>query len=153
MKTSKIKNFSLIPTSWYYLPKIPITAVLENKHIAQFIRNFEFDINQIEADRRDQIIKNIASKYGRYLDKRIIDELDKMEYSDFENKMKAAISDIKKYGVKINIDVDNNGNLARKGDKNDVQKVIEDTLSVILTYGKTYITGTLIKGRTLHSLG
>ena len=24
---SKIKNFSLIPTSWYYLPKIPITAV------------------------------------------------------------------------------------------------------------------------------
>ena len=26
MKTSKIKNFSLIPTSWYYLPKIPITA-------------------------------------------------------------------------------------------------------------------------------
>ncbi|MEJ2777785.1 hypothetical protein [Stygiolobus sp. RP850M] len=27
MKTSKIKNFSLIPTSWYYLPKIPITAV------------------------------------------------------------------------------------------------------------------------------
>jgi len=28
MKTSKIKNFSLIPTSWYYLPKIPITAVI-----------------------------------------------------------------------------------------------------------------------------
>ncbi|EHP68973.1 hypothetical protein MetMK1DRAFT_00017190 [Metallosphaera yellowstonensis MK1] len=27
-KTSKNKNFSLIPTSWYYLPKIPITAVL-----------------------------------------------------------------------------------------------------------------------------
>ncbi|MFP3226356.1 MAG: hypothetical protein RXQ80_05470, partial [Sulfolobaceae archaeon] len=25
-KASKIKNFSLIPTSWYYLPKIPITA-------------------------------------------------------------------------------------------------------------------------------
>jgi len=26
--TSKNKNFSLIPTSWYYLPKIPITAVI-----------------------------------------------------------------------------------------------------------------------------
>jgi len=25
--TSKIKNFSLIPASSYYLPKIPITAV------------------------------------------------------------------------------------------------------------------------------
>ena len=29
--TSKIKNFSLIPTSWYYLPKIPITAGTDQK--------------------------------------------------------------------------------------------------------------------------
>jgi hypothetical protein len=63
--------------------------------------------------------------------------------------MKDAISEIKRYGVKINIDVDNNGNLAWKGDKNDVQKVIEDTLSVILMYGRTYITDTPMKGRPL----
>ena len=126
--------------------------ILKNKHITQFIRNLRFDIDQIDADRRNQIIKNIVSKHGRYLDKRIIDELDKIvKYSDFENKMKDAISEIKRYGVKMNIDVDNNGNLVWEGDKNDVQKVIEDTFSVILTYGKTYITGTLIKGRPFYS--
>ena len=63
--------------------------------------------------------------------------------------MKDAISEIKRYGVKINIDVDDNGNLVWKGDKNNVQKVIEDILSVILTYGRTYITGTPMKGRPL----
>ena len=127
-----------------------VNQILKNKHITQFIRKLEFDIDQIDADRRNQIIKNIVSKYGRDLDKRIINELDKIEkYSNFENKMKDAISEIKRYGVKINIDVDNNGNLVWKGDKNNVQKVIEDILSVILTYGRTYITGTPMKGRPL----
>jgi len=127
-----------------------VNQILKNNHIAQIIMNLGFDINQ-DAGRRNRIIKNIASRYGRVLDKRIIDELNKIKkYSDFENKMKDAISEIKRYGVKIDIDVDNNGNLVWKGDRNNVQKVIEDTLSVILTYGKTYITGTPMKGRTLR---
>jgi hypothetical protein len=123
--------------------------ILKNNHITQFIMNLGFDINQIDAGRRNQIIKNIARKYGRFLHKRLISELNKMEYRDFENNMKAAISEIKRYGVKINVDVDNNGNLVWKGDRNNVLKVIEEIFSVILTYGKTYITGTLIKGRPL----
>jgi len=129
-----------------------VNQILKNKHITQFTGNLGSDINQIDANTRNQIIKNIASKYGRVLDKRLINELNKMEYSDFENKMKDAISEIKRYGVKINIDVDNNGNLVWKGDKNDVQKVIEDTFSVILTYGRTFITDTLMKGRPFYNL-
>jgi len=123
--------------------------ILKNNHITQFIMNLGFDINQIDAGRRNQIIKNIARKYGRVLDKQIVDELNKMEYRDFENKMKKAISEIKGYEPKINIDVDDKGNLVWKGDRNNVLKVIEEIFSVILTYGKTYITGTLIKGRPL----
>jgi hypothetical protein len=125
--------------------------ILENKHITQFIRNLGYDLNQIDADRRNQIIKIIASKYGRFLHKRLINELNKMEYRDFENKMKDAISEIKRYGVKINIDIDNKGNLVWKGDRNNEQKVIEDIFSVILTYGKTYITGIPMKGWPFYS--
>jgi len=128
-----------------------VNQILKNNHVTQFIRNFGFDLDQIDADRRNQIIKNIASKYGRVLDKRFINELlnKNKKYSDFENKMKAAIPEIKRNGVKINIDVDNNGNLVWKGDRDNIQKVIEDTFSVILTYGRTYITDTPMKGRPL----
>jgi len=51
MKTSKIKNFSLIPTSWYYLPKIPITAVL----LLAFIP-------QVNGMTKDEIVKNLVEQ-------------------------------------------------------------------------------------------
>ena len=51
MKTSKIKNFSLIPTSWYYLPKIPITAVL----LLAFIP-------QVNGMTKDEIVKILVEQ-------------------------------------------------------------------------------------------
>ncbi|MEJ2771906.1 MULTISPECIES: hypothetical protein [unclassified Stygiolobus] len=52
MKTSKIKNFSLIPTSWYYLPKIPINAEEKKEGIANLPRAGSKGTNPKGAKRR-----------------------------------------------------------------------------------------------------
>ena len=60
--TSKIKNFSLIPTSLYYLPKIPITAVIvEFNNIIGTISFFIQSLDKIDLVEEDlsRIVGNL----------------------------------------------------------------------------------------------
>ena len=84
-KASKIKNFSLIPTSWYYLPKIPITAVAllkakDDPNLSHFYHSLverrkykraliegvqARDLLKLISDNKEEFYKNILDYKGK----------------------------------------------------------------------------------------